>query len=205
MMKRLPASFYRRTDVLQIARDLLGKLLVTHFDEGQTAGRIVEVEAYNGIGDKASHAYGNRNTARTNVMYRTGGIAYVYLCYGIHHLFNVVTNEEGIPQAILIRAIEPVKGAEVMMHRMNRSKMDNSIGRGPGNVSKALGIDKLHTGASLLGKTIFIADDGCSPDPKQLRAGPRIGVDYAQEDALLPYRFYLAGNPFVSGTKNYRS
>jgi DNA-3-methyladenine glycosylase len=205
MMKRLPASFYRRTDVLQIARDLLGKLLVTHFDEGQTAGRIVEVEAYNGIVDKASHAYGNRHTARTSVMYRAGGIAYVYLCYGIHHLFNVVTNEEGIPHAILIRAIEPVKGASIMMQRMNRSKMDNSIGRGPGNVSKALGIDKLHTGASLLHKSIFIADDGFPLDPKQLRAGPRIGVDYAQEDALLPYRFYIAGNSFVSGTKNYRS
>lgn len=205
MMKRLPASFYRRADVLQIARELLGKILVTHFSEGVTAGRIVEIEAYNGIVDKASHAYGNRHTPRTSVMYRQGGIAYVYLCYGIHHLFNVVTNHEGVPHAILVRAIEPLKGTTLMLARMSKTKMDYTVGRGPGNVSKALGIGTAHTGASLLTKPIYVADDGYCIDPKTLRAGPRIGVDYAQEDALLPYRFYIAGNPFVSGTKNYRS
>jgi DNA-3-methyladenine glycosylase len=201
IMKKLPAAFYHRADVVMIAKELLGKLLVTEFDGELTAGRIVETEAYNGIVDKASHAYGGRRTKRTEIMYGAGGIAYVYLCYGIHHLFNVVSNGQGIPHAILVRGIEPVTGTPVMLRRMKKENLDYTIGRGPGNVSKALGISVKHTSLSLLNKDIYIADDGVVIKPSQIIATPRTGVDYAAEDALLPYRFYIKGNPYVSGKK----
>ena len=185
-MKKLTASFYHRTNVVTIAKELLGKLLVTAFDGKLTAGRIAETEAYNGVADKASHAYGGRRTKRTEIMYAAGGIAYVYLCYGIHHLFNVVTNTSDKPHAVLIRAIEPVMGIEIMLQRMKKEKPDNTVGRGPGNVSKALGISVQHTSLSLLDKEIYVADDGIVIKPSQIIATPRIGVDYAAEDALLP-------------------
>jgi len=204
-MKKLPASFYHRTDVVAIAKELLGKLLVTTFGGETTAGRIVETEAYNGVVDKASHSYGGRRTNRTETMYAPGGIAYVYLCYGIHHLFNVVTNVQDTPHAILIRAIEPVKGIDIMLRRMKKEKADYSIGRGPGNVSKALGISVVHTRLSLLQNEIYIADDGAVIKPSQIETGPRIGVDYAEEDALLPYRFHVKGNPYVSGGKSLKN
>jgi len=204
-MEKLPASFYHRTNVVTIAKELLGKLLVTTFNGEVTAGRIVETEAYNGIVDKASHSYGGRRTNRTETMYTAGGIAYVYLCYGIHHLFNVVTNVQDTPHAILIRAIEPVKGLDIMLRRMKKGKADYSIGRGPGNVSKALGISVVHTRLSLLQNEIYIADDGTVIKPSQIATGPRIGVDYAAEDALLPYRFYVKGNPYVSGKKSLKN
>jgi len=200
-MEKLPASFYHRTNVVTIAKELLGKLLVTTFNGEKTAGRIVETEAYNGIVDKASHSYGGRRTNRTETMYAAGGIAYVYLCYGIHHLFNVVTNVQDTPHAILIRAIEPVKGIDIMLRRMKKEQADYSIGRGPGNVSKALGISVVHTRLSLLQNEIYIADDGTIIKPSQIATGPRIGVDYAAEDALLPYRFFVKGNRYVSGNK----
>ncbi|GAC1452970.1 MAG: DNA-3-methyladenine glycosylase [Chitinophagaceae bacterium] len=204
-MKRLPASFYQRTNVVAIAKELLGKLLVTSFNDELTAGRIVETEAYNGIVDKASHSYSGRRTKRTEIMYGAGGIAYVYLCYGIHHLFNVVTNARGIPHAILIRGIEPVTGIDIMLRRMKKEKADYTIGRGPGNVSKALGISVQHTSLSLLDKDIYIADDGIKIKSNQIATTPRIGVDYAAEDALLPYRFYIKGNPYVSEKKQFKS
>lgn len=200
-MEKLPEAFYRRKDVVKIAKELLGKLLVTRFDGRQTTGRIVEVEAYNGVVDKAAHSYGGRRTKRTEVMYGHGGLAYVYLIYGIHHLFNVVTNAEDVPHAILIRGIEPVEGIDTMLGRMKKERLDHTVGRGPGNVSKALGIHTSHTGMSLLGDTIFIASDGVKISPSLIVATPRIGVDYAEEDALLSYRFYVKGNPFVSGKK----
>ncbi len=204
-MKKLPASFYQRSNVVIIAKELLGKLLVTSFADGQTIGRIVETEAYNGIVDKASHAYNGRRTNRTEIMFGEGGIAYVYLCYGIHHLFNVVTNMKDKPHAVLIRAIEPVKGIQLMMQRMNKNKMDFSIGRGPGNVSKAMGIDRMHTGLSLMGNNIFIAEDAIKIKKSQVISTARIGVDYAAEDTLLPYRFFVQDNPYVSGTKRINS
>lgn len=204
-MKKLPPAFYLRTNVVTIAKELLGKLLVTDFDGLLTAGRIVETEAYNGIADKASHSYGGRRTQRTEIMYGKGGTAYVYLCYGIHHLFNVVTNTTDIPHAILIRGIEPVTGIPIMLQRMKKEKLDNTVGRGPGNVSKALGIAVGHTGLSLLDKHIYIADDGFATKTAEIVATPRIGVDYAAEDALLPYRFYIKGNPYVSGKKSFKS
>jgi len=200
-MEKLPETFYQRKDVVKIAKELLGKLLVTRFDGRLTAGRIVEVEAYNGVVDKASHSYGGRRTRRTEIMYGKGGIAYVYLVYGLHHLFNVVTNLEDTPHAILVRGIEPVEGIDTMLGRMKKQRLDHTVGRGPGNVSKALGIRTVNTGVSLLGDTIFIASDGMKIAPSRIIATPRIGVDYAAEDALLAYRFYIKDNPYVSGKK----
>jgi len=203
-MKKLGIDFYQRANVLQIAKELLGKILVTRWNGSdghreETAGRIVEVEAYNGAIDKASHASGGRRTNRNEVMYGKAGMAYVYLCYGIHHLFNVVTNKKDIPHAILIRALEPVKGIDIMLERTGKEKLDHTLTRGPGNVSKAMGIFTRHTGESLLGKTMFIAEDDFVLSEKDIAASPRIGVDYAGEDAKLPYRFFIKGNPFVSG------
>ncbi len=205
-MKKLPDSFYKRDNVLHIAQELLGKLLVTKCPPAGragngviTSGRIVEVEAYNGVIDKASHASGGRRTNRNEIMYADGGVAYVYLCYGIHHLFNIVTNSKETPHAILIRAVEPVKGIDEMLKRVNKTKLDNTLTSGPGNLAKALGLFTFHSGKSLRSKEIFIADDGFVFSKKEIAASPRIGVDYAGKDALLPYRFYVKGNPFVSG------
>ncbi|HET6721178.1 MAG TPA: DNA-3-methyladenine glycosylase [Chitinophagaceae bacterium] len=203
-MKKLGIDFYQRPNVLQIAKELLGKILVTKWNgpdgyREETSGRIVEVEAYNGAIDKASHAWGGRRTNRNEIMYADGGVAYVYLCYGIHHLFNVVTNKKETPHAILIRAIEPIRGIDVMLERTQKRQFDYSLTRGPGNVSKALGIFTKHTGESLLSKTLFIAADDFNWSKKDLGTSPRIGVDYAGEDAKLPYRFFIKGNPFVSG------
>jgi len=201
-IKKLDNSFYARPDVVKIARELLGKVLVTEFGGELTSGRIVEVEAYNGVVDRASHAYSGRRTRRTEVMYREGGTAYVYLIYGIHHLFNVVTNKEDIPHAILVRALEPLEGIPVMLKRTGKAHLDHSLTRGPGNLSKAMGLATLHTGYSLYEGEIYIGDDGYRPRKTEIIATPRIGVDYAGEDAALPYRFYLKGNPYVSGKKN---
>lgn len=198
---RLDAAFYGRENVVLIAKELLGKILVTNFDNEITAARIVETEAYNGIVDKASHAYNGRRTNRTEIMYMQGGKAYVYLCYGIHHLFNVVTNEQDTPHAILIRAAEPVFGVDAMLHRTRKTNLDYTITKGPGNVSKALGISTKHTGVDLLGNEMYIIDDGFKLKKNEIIASSRIGVDYAAEDALLPYRFYIKDNLFVSGKK----
>ena len=199
--QKLPTSFYMRTDVVQIARELLGNILVSHFDSVLTAGRIVETEAYNGITDKASHAFGDRRTNRTEVMYANGGVAYVYLCYGMHYLFNVVTNVADVPHAVLIRAVEPIIGIEEMLLRTGKQKVDYTLTKGPGNVAKALGIATKHTACSLSGNELFVADDGFVLPKENIIATPRIGVAYAKEDALLPYRFYIKNNKYVSGKK----
>lgn len=198
-IKKLDYSFYGRDDVVKIARELLGKLLITRFEEGLSSGRIVETEAYRGVADRASHAYGGRRTRRTEIMYGEGGTAYVYLCYGIHHLFNVVTNKKNVPHAILIRALEPVEGIPLMLQRTGKPRADHTLTRGPGNLSRALGLQTPHTGSSLAGEHIFIADDGYRVPKGSIGISPRIGVDYAAEDASLPYRFFIKGNPYVSG------
>jgi len=199
-MRKLGIDFYQRANVLQIAKELLGKILVTKWNGIETSGRIVEVEAYNGAIDKASHAAGGRRTNRNEVMYGEGGVSYVYLCYGIHHLFNVVTNRRETPHAILIRALQPIKGVDVMLERTGKKKLDTTLTKGPGNVSKALGISfREHSGLSLLSKDLFIAEDNFVLSKKDVGSSPRIGVDYAGDDAILPYRFYIKGNPFVSG------
>lgn len=196
----LPLKFYTSHDVVSIAQQLLGKLLVTEIDGQKTSGIITETEAYAGVTDRASHAYGGRRTKRTEVMYMEGGNAYVYLCYGIHHLFNVVTNEAGTPHAVLIRAIEPVDGLEIMQLRRKMSKLTHALTAGPGALSKALGISTEMTGLSLFGDSVYIEDRPPLPDT-QIVAATRIGVNYAGEDALLPYRFYIKGNKYVSKGK----
>ena len=198
-MKKVDTAFYKRNNLIQIAKELLGKILVTKFNGIITSGRIVEVEAYKGIIDKASHAYNGRRTNRNEVMYAEGGVSYIYLCYGIHHLFNIVTNSKNIPHAILIRGIEPMVGIEEMLKRTGKIKIDNTLTKGPGNLSKALGLVVNQSGHSLNSKELFIADDGNRYNKEKISASPRIGVDYAGEDALLPYRFYIKENPFVSG------
>lgn len=186
---KLGESFYTRGDVLEVTRDLLGKFLMTRMDDGITGGMIVEAEAYEGVTDRASHAYGNRRTARTEVMYRKGGTAYVYLCYGIHSLFNIVTNAEGIPHAVLIRGILPGTGIEVMQRRTGKERIDAVSGIGPGRVSSLLGIHYSHTGLSLMDDQIWLEDRGIVIPDRNIITGPRVGVDYAGPDALLPYRF----------------
>ncbi len=197
--KILSTNFYERKDVVKIAKELIGKIIVTNFDDQLTAARIVETEAYNGIVDKASHAYGNRRTNRTEIMYAHGGKAYVYLCYGIHHLFNIITNVADVPHAVLIRAAEPIIGIETMMFRCKKNKNDFTLTKGPGNVSKALGIFTHHSGEDITGEKIFIAKDDFKIKKENISASRRIGVDYAQEDALLPYRFFVKDNKYVSG------
>ena len=197
----LKRSFYDRPDVTLIARELLGKILITRFNNEITSGRVVETEAYNGAADRASHAYNNRRTNRTEVMFGKPGTAYVYLCYGIHHLFNVVTNQPGIPHAVLVRAVEPIRGIDIMQDRTRKRVLDNTLTRGPGNVSKALGIFTYHTGLDLTRSEIQIVDDGFSYKKKKIAVTTRIGVDYAGVDAQLPYRFIVKDNPYVSGRR----
>ncbi|HTB53144.1 MAG TPA: DNA-3-methyladenine glycosylase [Ferruginibacter sp.] len=201
-MKKLTIDFYNRKDVRQIARELLGKIIVTKIDGHTTSGRIVETEAYIAITDQASHTFGGKRTARNEHMYGAAGTSYVYICYGMHHLFNVVTNEIETPDAVLIRGVEPVKGINTMFDRSGKLKLDNTISKGPGNAAKVLGINKQHSGLNLLGNKIFIEDDGFVVDDKQIGISKRIGVEGAGKAALLPYRFYIKGNKYVSGTPN---
>jgi len=195
---KLPESFYLSTDVVSIARNLIGKYLFTSFDGLITGGYIIETEAYNGVIDRASHAYGNRMTPRTSIMFQQGGIAYIYLCYGIHEMLNVVTSVEGQPHAVLIRAIQPTEGLDIMQARRNMAVIKPNITRGPGSVAKALDISRRVNGISLQSDTMWIEDRGLVIPDEQIAAAPRIGVDYAGDDALLPYRFYVKGNPYVS-------
>jgi DNA-3-methyladenine glycosylase len=188
---KLPKTFYTRHDVVQIAKELLGKYLFTKFDGKLTGGIITETEAYAGEIDKASHAHGGRRTARTEVMFMQGGTAYVYLCYGIHSLFNVVTNKKNIPHAILIRAIHPTHGIETMLKRRKMAELKKNLTAGPGTVSEALGIHYSDTGLSLLGNRIWLEDRGYPVDEKNITSGKRVGVEYAGKDADLLYRFIL--------------
>lgn len=189
MPRKLPAEFYLRDDVVQVSRDLLGKVLCTKINGAVTKAVITETEAYAGIDDRASHAYSDRRTKRTEPMYGPGGHAYVYLCYGIHHLFNVVTNVEGVPHAVLVRAGRPVEGTSVMRQRRGKSEVDRKLMAGPGTISQALGITTALTGASLRSSQIWIEDHDVVVESGHIQAGPRVGVDYAGEDAGRPYRF----------------
>lgn len=186
---KLSQSFYANDNVVRVARELLGKVLCTKLSTGLTKAIIVETEAYEGVTDRASHAYGGRRTKRTEPIFGPAGRAYVYLCYGIHHLFNVVTNQEGIPHAVLIRAGEPLTGTDLMLQRRSKTKMDKTLLAGPGSLAKALGITTNHTGSSLMTGEIWIEDQGIEVDTGSVVVGPRVGVDYAGKDALRPYRF----------------
>lgn len=187
---KLDRQFYLREDVVQIARDLIGKVLVTKFNGELTSGIIIETEAYEGVTDRASHAYGGRRTARTEVMYSIGGTAYVYLCYGVHSLFNIVTNIEGVPHAVLIRGIYPNAGFDIMKMRTQKAALLKGSGIGPGKVSKLLGIHYSQSGIDLLGDEIWLEDRGLD-FRDHIITGTRIGVEYSGEDAFLPYRFSI--------------
>lgn len=195
---KLDPEYYLNEDVVGMAKDLLGKVLYTKIGDEITAGIIVETEAYFGIRDKASHAYGGRRTNRTETMYGAGGIAYVYLCYGMHHLFNVVTSTENDPHAVLIRGIEPLIGIEIIEERRNMPHTKGAISAGPGSAAKALGIDKAFNAKNLSGDDIWIEDHGIKYNENDIAATPRVGIAYAKEHALLPWRFFVKGNKYVS-------
>lgn len=188
---KLPKSFYLQEDVVSIARQLIGKVLYTNIDGIITAGIISETEAYEGAIDKASHAFGNRRTKRTETMFAEGGIAYVYLCYGMYELFNIVTNIKDIPHAVLIRGIIPYEGLEAMAQRRGVEKIKQKDVNGPGKLSKALSISRALNEFDLNSDVIWIEDKGVQIDYNQIVTDKRIGINYAEEDALLPYRFIL--------------
>ncbi|WP_322974931.1 DNA-3-methyladenine glycosylase [Pedobacter sp. GR22-10] len=198
MILKLTPEYYQNEDVIALAKDLLGKVLYTHIDGQISAGIIVETEAYYGIKDKASHAYGGRRTNRTETMYSAGGVAYVYLCYGMHHLFNVVSSVKDDPHAVLIRAVEPLIGKELMEERRGMPVSRPAVSSGPGSAAKALGIDRTFNQKDLSGNEIWIEDHQIRYMDEEIIACPRIGIAYAQEHALLPWRFFVKGNPYVS-------
>lgn len=200
-MSKLTADFYLQEDVVSLAKQLLGKRLFTNINGELTGGIITETEAYDGIIDKACHAYGGKNTNRTATMYLAGGVTYVYLCYGIHHLLNVVSGKEGNPQAILIRGIEPTTGIDVMLKRRKMQKLAPRITAGPGALAQALGIDKQINAKFLTADEIWI-EQAADVDEGEIVSTTRIGVAYAQEHALWPFRFYIKGNRFVSKPNN---
>lgn len=194
---KLARSFYMSDDVVTISRLLIGKYLVTRINGRKAAGMIVETEAYSWK-ERGCHAFGGRLTARNEVMFKEGGRAYVYLCYGMHNLFNVVTNVKGAADAVLIRAIEPVEGIELMQRRRGQLQNPFHLTSGPGKLTRALGIDRTMNGKFLWNSEVWIEDAGIIIGMEQLEAGKRIGIDYAGKDADLPWRFTLKGNRWVS-------
>lgn len=197
-MTILPSTYYQHEDVLFLSRDLLGKFLVTKIQGELTSGMIVETEAYRSFEDKASHASEKRRTRRNEVMYHSGGKCYVYLCYGIHSIFNIVTNTAEIPDGVMIRSIEPSEGIEKMLKRRKKLKLDKTLTNGPGAVTQALGITTAHNGLLLKGPLIWLEDRGIKVKDEEILSSPRIGIDYAQEHANLLWRFGIKGNPWVS-------
>ena len=193
---RIERKFYMR-DAVTVGKDILGKIIVKKTADGRMmSGRITEVEAYMGITDKASHSYGGRRTKRTEVMYKEGGYSYVFLIYGMYECFNVTAGREGDPQAVLIRGVEPLENKNLMQEK-RKVKKEKDISNGPGKLTKALGITKEDNGADLTaGENIWLEDDGYKV--KDIVETTRIGIDYAEEDALKPWRFYIKDSIFVS-------
>ncbi len=191
-MAKIHLSYFQQEDVVSLAKDLIGKQISTFIDGQLTKGLICETEAYAGVTDRASHAYGNRRTNRTETMFMEGGVAYVYLCYGIHSLFNIVTNKKDIPHAILIRGIIPTEGFEMMSSRCGKTIKPGKPISGPGKITRALGINLKHNAENLTGKQIWL-EEGRIVKSEDILSLPRIGVDYAGDDALLPYRFLWKG------------
>lgn len=194
---KLQESFYERADVVKIARELIGKGLFTKIGNVITGGIIVETEAYSWK-ERGCHAYGAKKTARNAVMFQNGGYTYVYLCYGMHHLFNIVTNTKDIPEAVLIRAVEPLIGMEEMQLRRGAKINRFHLTSGPGKLTKAMGIDKSLNGKFLTGNEVWVEDLGTKIPKAKILASERIGIDYAGEDARLPWRFSLKENLWVS-------
>lgn len=193
-MEKLPRNFYSR-DAETVAKELLGQILITRLPQGETRGLIVETEAYLGREDKAAHSFGGKKTQRNEVLYGPAGHAYIYLIYGLYHLFNIVVGEPGDPQAVLIRALEPLAGFEIMAKR-RKTEQKKLLTSGPGRLSEAMGITRELNGEDLLGEPLFIAKG--TDEPREIIAKPRIGIDYAQEWVDKPLRFYLANNSFIS-------
>ena len=194
---KLPREFYTRPSVLTVARELLGKLLVVPARNGtRVSGLIVEAEAYRGPHDRAAHSYGGRRTKRTETMFGIGGTAYVFFVYGMYYQFNVVTNVPEMPHAVLIRAVEPVEGIELMRKRRHLQP-DHNLTNGPGKLCLALGIDRKLDGADLLGNRVWL-EEGETITRSRIASGPRIGIDYAEEWVDKPWRFWVKNNPFVS-------
>lgn len=193
---KLQPSFYHRRNVTTIARDLLGKVLITSIKGQVSSGIIVETEAYSWK-ERGCHAYNGRKTLRNEVMFDAGGKAYVYLCYGMHHLFNVVTNREGIAEAVLVRAVEPLQGVEIMIERRGDVPV-HQLTSGPGKLTRALGIDRSWNGKVLWNDDVWIEDIGKKVSARQLEISKRIGIDYAGEDANLLWRFSIRDNKWVS-------
>jgi DNA-3-methyladenine glycosylase len=194
---KLPKDFYQRKNVVKIARELLGKVLFTSIDGVITGGTIVETEAYSWK-EKGCHAFNGRKTDRNAIMFENGGYTYVYLCYGMHHLFNVVTNTQGVADAVLIRALQPTDGIPEMLIRRAKPKFDYQLTSGPGKLSRAMGINRKLNGKSLAENEVWISDIGTKISASKIIAGPRVGIDYAGEDAKLPWRFSIKDNPWVS-------
>jgi DNA-3-methyladenine glycosylase len=191
---KLDRSFYLRNNVVRIARELVGKSLHARIRGISTSGMIVETEAYS-YKERGSHAFRGM-TPRNAVMFGEGGHVYVYLCYGVHHLFNVVTNKAGLADAVLVRALQPMDGEELMAKRVGGKAA--KITAGPGKLSKAMGFDRRHNGIDLCGDEIWLEDMDMDVKSIKIKKGPRIGVEYAGKDASLPWRFWIAGNPWVS-------
>lgn len=198
MPLKLPREFYTRTNVLLVARQLLGcKLVVPSADGRPVSGLIVETEAYIGPEDKASHAYNNRRTPRTETMFGAGGTAYVYFIYGMYYQFNVVTNSADVPHAVLVRALEPVEGIEAMRER-RPGKNDRQLTSGPGKLCQALGLDRSFDKEDLLGERVWIEAAEKKITPRHIASGPRVGIDYAGEYVEKPWRFWIKDNSYVS-------
>jgi DNA-3-methyladenine glycosylase len=192
-MQRLSKEFYEQK-TLVLAESLLGKLLVKETNEGTTAGRIVETEAYQGPLDQAAHSFKNKRTKRTEVMFGPGGYAYTYVMH-THCLFNVVSAEEGCPEAVLVRAVEPYAGRELMFERRGNHHKESNLTSGPGKLTKAMGISMEDYGSSLNSGKLFIAD---GPKPQAVSTGPRVGIPNSGDAKAYPWRFWESGNRFVS-------
>ena len=191
-MHKLGREFYLR-DVNLIARELIGKILV----HGETSGIIIETEAYRGPDDKASHTYNNKRTSRTEIQFREGGFAYVYMIYGMYYCFNVTANAPDKPEAVLIRALKPLDGIDLMKARRKINNVKN-LCSGPGKLCQALNITKDDYGKDLCGDELYILDAGYN---FEVRTSPRINIDYAEECKDYLWRYYAASNDFVSKAK----
>lgn len=191
-------NFYQENDVVAMARKLIGKHLFSHIDGVTAGGMIVETEAYDGLQDRASHAYGGRRTRRTSVFYEQGGVAYVYLCYGIHALFNIITGEEEVPHAVLIRAIMPTYGIEHMLTRRNQERLQRNTAGGPALICQSLGIRTGDNRTPLDGDRIWLKDTGAAYSAQEIETAPRVGIGYAGEHANLPWRFFVKNSRWTS-------
>jgi len=203
--KKLAREAYADSRPTRAARFFLGKFLCVQTPEGYAEGMITETEAYGGPKDAASHAFGNRRTARTEIMFAHGGFAYVYFCYGMHRLFNIVTGPPGIPQAVLVRAVQITAGEDLVRQR-RPGVAPKDWASGPGRVCAALGIGMHHNRHDLLGEIIWLEDRGIVPPSREVKRTPRIGVDYAGAWALKPWRFvWEEVSPTVVRTKRTRT